>query len=141
MIGIYKITSPTKKIYIGQSKHIEKRLKFYKKLKCENQQLIYNSLKKHGINKHKFEILQECDIEKLDELEIYYIELFQTFKNNYGLNLTKGGGNSYSIFKSKLMREYFINKNLPITSIIDSVLPTPGSTTNIFEKIPFYIEF
>lgn len=33
MVGIYKITSPTNKIYIGQSKNIRKRFNNYQNLK------------------------------------------------------------------------------------------------------------
>jgi group I intron endonuclease len=91
MIGIYKITSPTMNIYIGQSKDIEKRWKEYKYLKCKSQPRIYNSLKKYGVDKHKFEILQECNSEQLNELEKYYVDLFQTFNSKYGLNLIDGG--------------------------------------------------
>jgi group I intron endonuclease len=61
MVGIYKITSPTNKIYIGQSWQIEKRIVFYKNLCCVDQRKLYNSLKKYGWNKHKFEVLEEFD--------------------------------------------------------------------------------
>ena len=48
-IGIYKIVSPSEKIYIGQSINIEKRWeKNYKTLKCKTQTKLYNSLKKYG---------------------------------------------------------------------------------------------
>ena len=44
MIGIYKITSPNKKIYIGQSINIEKRFKWYLRLYGPNiQPKIYKS--------------------------------------------------------------------------------------------------
>lgn len=92
MIGIYKITSPAKKIYIGQSTNIEYRWKGYKKLNCSKQQKLYNSFKKYGVEKHKFEIIQLCKKEQLNELEKYYVDLFQTFNNKYGLNLRDGGG-------------------------------------------------
>lgn len=92
--GIYKITSPTKKIYIGQSINIKKRFHHYKILACKDQSRLYNSLKKHGVEKHKFEILQVCEREQLNELEVYYIELFQCFDSKYGLNL-RSGGNQY----------------------------------------------
>lgn len=36
-IGIYKITSPSNKVYIGQSRNIDKRLLKYKRLICERQ--------------------------------------------------------------------------------------------------------
>jgi group I intron endonuclease len=89
--GIYKITSPSKYVYIGQSFDIEKRFKYYKRLSCESQARLYNSLKKHGVEKHKFEIIHQCEREQLNELEIYYIELFQCFNNKHGLNIRSGG--------------------------------------------------
>lgn len=90
--GIYKITSPSKKIYIGQSINIEKRTKYYKSLNCKQQHRIYNSIKKHGWHKHKFEIIHICMPDELDELEVYYIDLYQTLNSKYGLNLREGGG-------------------------------------------------
>lgn len=92
MIGIYKITSPSKKIYIGQSVDIKKRWKIYQYLHCKHQQKLYNSFIKYGVNKHKFEIVQLCEINQLNELEKYYVDLYQTFNNKYGLNLNDGGG-------------------------------------------------
>ena len=91
-IGIYKITSPKKKIYIGQSIDIEYRWKKYKILNCKSQQKLYNSFLKYGVHKHKFEIVQLCEIEQLNELEKYYVDLFQTFNSKYGLNIQDGGG-------------------------------------------------
>jgi group I intron endonuclease len=85
MIGIYKITSPTKKVYIGQSINIEKRFNTYKRLDCKKQPAIYNSFLKYGINKHKFEIICECDITELNDKERYYQDAFSTIGNN-GLN-------------------------------------------------------
>ena len=37
MIGIYKITNPKGKIYIGQSINIENRFKVYKRYNCKGQ--------------------------------------------------------------------------------------------------------
>ena len=96
MIGIYKITSPTKKVYIGQSINIEKRIKNYKAFNnCKNQPALYNSLKKHGVEKHKFEILCECEIHELNDKERYYQDLYSVL-NNRGLNcvLTKSSDRS-----------------------------------------------
>ena len=53
MIGIYKITSPTNKIYIGQSINIEKRFLNYNSINCKKQIRLYNSFKKYGFDKHK----------------------------------------------------------------------------------------
>ena len=74
LTGIYKITSPTGKIYIGQSVNIKNRFKQYKYI--SNNKIIgpklYNSLKKHGFENHQFEIIEECIIEQLNGKEIYW---------------------------------------------------------------------
>lgn len=72
IIGIYKITSPTGKIYIGQSTNIRKRYYKYKANKESSQPKIYNSINKHGWENHLFEIIEECSIELLDDLEYFY---------------------------------------------------------------------
>ena len=95
MIGIYKITSPTKKIYIGQSLNIKKRFRSYELLKCRHQPAIYNSLKKYGVEKHKFEILCECEISELNDKERYFQDVYSAIGKN-GLNclLTKSSDRS-----------------------------------------------
>jgi group I intron endonuclease len=98
--GIYKITSPSNKIYIGQSYDILSRWNQYKNLQCKKQTHIYNSFKKYGVENHKFEIVCECDYEQLNDLEIYYIELYQCFNSKFGLNLREGG-----CVKSKMSEE------------------------------------
>lgn len=91
MIGIYKITSPTKKVYIGQSINIQKRFLSYKSMSnCKNQVALYNSFLKHSPEKHKFEILCECETFELNDKERFYQDLYSV-TNNKGLNcrLTK----------------------------------------------------
>lgn len=85
MIGIYKITSPSEKIYIGQSIDIERRFKHYKRMACKQQVKIYNSMLKYGVDAHIFEILELCDTEELNNRERYYQELYDSVNN--GLNL------------------------------------------------------
>ncbi len=100
--GIYKITSPTGKIYIGQTVKSKRRYSDYKRVDCKNQRLLFNSLKKHGFESHIFEmihILEVINMSKIDiinelnRLEIYYIEFHNSFKDNNenGMNLNKGG--------------------------------------------------
>ena len=72
MIGIYKITSPTGRIYIGQSVNIAARFKKYKWLGCKTQTRLYRSLLKYGYEAHKFEVIEECSIELLNERERYW---------------------------------------------------------------------
>ena len=72
IIGIYKIISPSGKIYIGQSIDIENRWKRYINNNCKTQPKLYNSLKKYGWDKHIKEILEECLIEHLNIRETFY---------------------------------------------------------------------
>ena len=61
MIGIYKITSPSGKIYVGQSWNIEKRFFRYKSLACKAQCKLYASFKKYGVKNHIFEYVEILD--------------------------------------------------------------------------------
>lgn len=89
--GIYKITSPSGKIYIGQSVDILNRVKSYRTANCKYQRLLYNSIKKYGWDNHNFEIVCITDESQLDSLEVYYINLYNSFDSNNGLNLSHGG--------------------------------------------------
>jgi len=90
--GIYKITSPSGGIYIGQSIDVIDRKRKYTSMRCCDQSRLYNSLKKYGWNNHAFDIICECPESELDELEKYYIKEYKTFNTEYGMNLTDGGG-------------------------------------------------
>lgn len=85
MIGIYKITNPNGKVYIGQSINIEKRFKQYKNLQnVSEQKALYNSFLKYGVENHLFEVIEECSIELLNERERFYQEFYNVI--NKGLN-------------------------------------------------------
>lgn len=94
MIGIYKITNPNKRIYIGQSTNIEGRWLKYKQLSCKDQPSLYSSLKKYGPENHIFEIIEECNVEQLDEREIYWGQHYNAL-SEAGLNLKLGESNGY----------------------------------------------
>lgn len=94
--GIYKITSLSGKIYIGQSQDIYGRFVKYKKHDCQNQRYLYNSIKKHGWDAHKKEIihvLSDYNLEELNALEKYYGELYNCNDQKSGLNIRECGGN------------------------------------------------
>ncbi len=80
MVGIYKITSPSNKIYIGQSWNISSRIGSYKSVKCKGQPKLYESLKKYGWESHSFEIVHELpeDVDQytLDSYETLYFNLY-----------------------------------------------------------------
>lgn len=107
MIGIYKITSPTGRVYIGQSINIESRFVSYKRSECSKQPRLRRSFAKHGVESHIFEIILECDSSELNNHERYYQDLFNVCGTN-GLNCqlttssTKSGKHSKeSIAKMK----------------------------------------
>jgi hypothetical protein len=96
-IGIYKITSLTEKVYIGQSVDIENRFKTYLRYACKSQPKLLASLKSHGSENHKYEILELCDKELLSIKEKYFVDLYQSFNSYHGLNVRDGGGNKASL--------------------------------------------
>ena len=85
MIGVYKITSPSNNIYIGQSIDIVRRFNVYKKLICKTQIKLYRSFLKYGVENHKFEVIEECSINFLNERERYWQEYYDVIGKK-GLN-------------------------------------------------------
>jgi len=55
-------------------------------LDCKKQKKLYNSLLKHGIENHIFEIICECEIYELNDKERYYQDLYNS-SNKFGLNI------------------------------------------------------
>jgi group I intron endonuclease len=89
MIGIYKITNPKGKTYIGQSTDLKKREETYSRLNCKHQIKLYNSILKYSWEQHIFEIIEECSLEQLNEREIYW-GLYCDVLGENGLNLKLG---------------------------------------------------
>lgn len=85
MIGIYKITSPTGRVYIGQTINLEERIKTYKRGNCKNQIKVKRSFEKHGIHTHIFQIIKLCRVEELNDAERYFQDTFDCLGKN-GLN-------------------------------------------------------
>ncbi len=107
MIGIYKITSPSNKVYIGQSVDIFERWKSYLKNNgSKNQPALHKSFKKHGVENHKFEIIEECFINELNNRERYWQEYYDVLSEN-GLNclLTKSDSKSGVMSKDTVLKK------------------------------------
>lgn len=94
MIGIYKITNKiNNKIYIGQSNNIEGRIRGhikYLKLNKHKNKHLQSSVNKHKIINFTFEIVEECEREKLNERENYWIEFYNCTKSEFGYNILIG---------------------------------------------------
>ena len=104
--GIYKLTSPSGKCYIGQSINLNSRLANYRLLHCKKQRHLYNAIKKYGWESFNIEILWSinCDFPYiktiLNKLEIKYIEEYNSINNGY--NLTKGGNSELPSKETRL---------------------------------------
>lgn len=119
MIGIYKITSPTGRIYIGQSWNIDNRWKDYENTSSvKHQRKLYNSLRKHGKLSHTFEIVAELPVdisqEVLNNYEFLYLELYKSCGID-SMNLKEAGSNGRhsreSINLMKVIRKNYHETN------------------------------
>ena len=95
MIGIYKLTSPSNKVYIGQSLNIKNRLSKYKNDWCFAQPAIHNAIQKYGWDNFKIDVLWSSEDNTnakfiLNELEQDFIALYNCISPN-GYNLRNGG--------------------------------------------------
>lgn len=100
--GIYKITNlKTGECYIGQSVDVKKRIYDHLKAACgvdtPKDNLLYQAMKKYGIENFSIELLQECASQELNQKEKYFIELYQS--HIYGYNKTSGNKTRVGIDK------------------------------------------
>lgn len=105
---IYCITSPSNKIYIGQTKRaISKRIREHSK--CHGGSiLLENAIAKYGMENMHIEILMEVNNELLNEYETMFIELLNTIEPN-GYNI-RSGGSENSIFSESARERMRIAK-------------------------------
>jgi group I intron endonuclease len=91
MIGIYKITSPSGRVYIGQSKNLIRRKKDYEKyIKNSNRQVkLLASINKYTWEKHYFEIIEECAFIDLNIRERYWQEYYNSVEKGLNCIYTK----------------------------------------------------
>jgi group I intron endonuclease len=112
---IYKITNPSGCIYIGKTIRLKDRISKYKYCSgIEKQRIIYNSIKKYGWEYHIFEIIEETkDLNKLSDLEIFYINKFNSYShaNEKGMNLTLGGDGTIGRIESEEVKIKRANSN------------------------------
>lgn len=133
MVGIYCITNLINgKKYIGQSRNIEKRwkehtLKPFRKCTDENKYL-YRAIRKHGLKNFKFEVLEECNIEELDEKEVYWIAFYQTYPPELGKGYNENEGGDSG--KSNKLKE---NEIKEIINLLKNTSTTQKEIANIFK--------
>lgn len=129
IIGIYKVTSPTGRVYIGQSVNILGRFKRYKDLNCQSQRKLYRSLVKYGWGSHRFDIIHglpsDISNDVMDVYECIYIEAYKAggFKM---LNIKEGGSKGSASKETRIRQSLALKgrtvKQLPMTIIGDELI-------------------
>jgi group I intron endonuclease len=108
MGAIYKITSPSGRLYIGQTQNLRKRINAYKcDVRKDRKDIkLHNSLRKYGWDAHVLEVIEEVADELMDEREIYWIAELKTYCYKYpeGLNMTEGGDGQRSTWMHDIER-------------------------------------
>lgn len=90
-MGIYKIENLVNgKVYIGQAVDVDKRLNEHKRSLSGNYHInkhLQNSWNKYEEENFKFEIVEECEENKLTEREQYWIDYYGGINNTMNYNL------------------------------------------------------
>ena len=105
--GVYKITSPNNRVYIGSSSDIKTRFSFYKSGYTKTQWILKRSFDKYGIDAHTFEILEICEPEEKLKKERYYGDLFKSMYEFGGMNLKLPSSDDKPALYSKLTIDKF----------------------------------
>lgn len=87
---IYKLTSPSGKVYIGQTtRDLETRVRehYGKKDKEKTSAISYAFRKYPNLDEWDISVIQHCSsAEELSEAEIYWISYYNSFGNGYNMN-------------------------------------------------------
>lgn len=116
--GVYKIVNNVNgKVYIGQSINIKNRWKDHVNAlnrgdsSCTVLQRAWNKYKEKSFS---FEILELCTEDRLDEVEIKYIEMYDALNPEKGYNIEPGGNKNKHLTeetKQKLIESHLGKKH------------------------------
>lgn len=124
MICVYKITSPTNRVYVGSTTNVNARWRKYKKLQCISQRKLHSSFLKYGVENHIFEIITECSLDDIFQLETHWGTIYNVLDKKAGLNLmlpkdgdVYGGHSKEMAFNSGRFKkgQASLNKGVPMT--------------------------
>lgn len=107
MVGIYKITSPSGRVYIGQSWNIRGRWNSHKSFKRPTNKFttpLHTSFTKYGAKNHSYEIIHELPKDISQDILNTYENLYIEFYKQCGakvMNLKEGGSKGKHSEESK----------------------------------------
>ena len=139
--GIYKITNTVNgKVYIGQSVNIYKRWERHKLLgtSCnisnpEHKYPLYMAMRKYGIDYFKFEIIDQCSQEDLNNLEEQYIRQYNSDSSSYGYNCRKQCHSTGKLSKDDVQQIYTLLSTTSFT--LSEIAGIAQVATTVISKI------
>ena len=133
IVGIYKITSPTGRIYIGQAINIQRRWAAYRG-NCKSlkrQPILRRSLLKYGAENHQFDIIEYCSEDELNCSERFWQDEFDVL--NGGLNcVLQECGEKRAVYNEEVKRRMSLAK---IGKVKNSIKVISKNTLHVFNSI------
>ena len=82
-------------------------------------------MKKYGVNKFYIETLEICNVDIIDEREIYYIDLYDSTDKSKGYNVSIGGNTPR--FKRKVLNiaelvDLYVNKQFTLQQMLINMM-------------------
>lgn len=132
---VYIYTFPNGKKYVGQTTQtLEMRAKQGEGY--ISSPAVYNAIKKYGWSNLVIETFPCSSKQEMNDLERYYIKLYNTTDNQYGYNLTIGGEGVPRLDRTLICNLW--DKGLTIGEIADKMKCTTSSVVNILQSENLY---
>ena len=79
--------------YIGQTTqgYLNRFQQHVRETEYGDSSALHNAIRKWGEDNFKVELIETCDLDQLDEREIYWISFYNTYKSKDHYNMTSGG--------------------------------------------------
>ena len=131
------------KVYVGQTTvDLNTRWKEHlRHAKPKAEQVISRAINKYGRENFHMELLEQCQLSKIDEREIYYISKYNSTKTGYNVSL---GGQTYKMERPlidyTILIDLYLNKKLPLEKISEVFKVTRYMITTELRNLGIKIE-